>query len=177
MNRVGMFEKVTFERYKCDIKSTFGKCLPNGEPVTDEGIQKMYDSIVLPKRGTKGSAGYDFTIQFDVALRPRDGVKIPTGVRVRIDDGWWLGCMPRSSLGFKHRMQLDNTVGVIDSDYYYSDNEGHIFIKITNDTKSGKCLRLKAGDKIAQGVFLPYGITYDDEVTEERNGGFGSTGA
>lgn len=82
---------------------------------------------------------------------------------------------PRSGLGFKFRLQLDNTVGVIDSDYFYSDNEGHIFIKITNDSNEGKIVEVKAGQGFAQGIFMQYGIVEDDDTVEERNGGFGST--
>ena len=79
-------------------------------------------------------------------------------------------------MGFKYRLQLDNTVGIIDSDYSGSDNEGHIFIKITNDSNSGKILKLEKGDAFAQGVFTEYGITVDDDANDVRNGGFGSTG-
>jgi dUTP pyrophosphatase len=68
-----------------------------------------------------------------------------------------------------------NTVGVIDSDYFYSDNEGHIFIKITNDTNEGKVVDVASGQGFAQGIFMTYGVTVDDDVTEQRNGGFGST--
>lgn len=82
---------------------------------------------------------------------------------------------PRSGLGFKYRLQLNNTVGVIDSDYFYSDNEGHMFIKMTNDSNEGKILDVAAGQGIAQGIFMQYGIVEDDDTTEERNGGFGST--
>ena len=96
-------------------------------------------------------------------------------MRVRIDEGWVLKIYPRSGLGFKFRLQLNNTVGIIDSDYYYSDNEGHIFIKITNDSKENKTLEIKKGDAFAQGIFVEYGITVDDDATEIRNGGFGST--
>ena len=74
-------------------------------------------------------------------------------------------------------MQLDNSVGVIDGDFFYSDNEGHIFAKITNDGKEGKALAIEAGDGFIQAIFLPYGITYDDDVKSVRNGGMGSTGA
>lgn len=55
------------------------------------------------------------------------------------------------------------------------DNEGHIFVKITNDSRDGKSLVVNAGDKFAQAIFLPYGITYDDAASGIRNGGFGST--
>ena len=92
-----------------------------------------------------------------------------------MDEGWVLKIYPRSGLGFKYRLQLNNTVGIIDSDYYYSDNEGHIMIKITNDSKDGKTVEIRAGEGFAQGIFVEYGITYDDEANEERNGGFGST--
>jgi dUTP pyrophosphatase len=78
-------------------------------------------------------------------------------------------------LGFKFRLQLNNTVGIIDSDYFYSDNEGHIFIKMTNDTNENKTVEIKKGNGFAQGIFMVYGTTEDDNVTESRNGGFGST--
>ena len=129
----------------------------------------------LPERKTSGSAGYDFYSPVDFSLAPGETIKIPTGIRVRIDDGWVLKIYPRSGLGFKFRLQLNNTVGIIDSDYYNSDNEGHIFIKITNDSKEGKTVSVKAGEGFAQGIFLEYGITEDDDVVNIRNGGFGST--
>ena len=94
---------------------------------------------------------------------------------VKIATDWVLKCYPRSGLGFKYRLQLNNTVGIIDSDYYMSDNEGHIFAKITNDSKEGKSVNIPAGTGFMQGIFVEYGITVDDEVTEARNGGFGST--
>ena len=92
-----------------------------------------------------------------------------------MEDGWVLKCYPRSGLGFKYRLQLDNTVGIIDSDYFYSDNEGHMFAKITSDAKQDKTLTVEKGQGFMQGIFVEYGITVDDEVTAVRNGGFGST--
>ena len=88
---------------------------------------------------------------------------------------WVLHLYPRSGLGFKYRLQLNNTVGIIDSDYFNSDNEGHIFAKITNDSNEGKTLKLQAGEGFMQGIFLEYGITEDDGADGVRNGGFGST--
>ena len=109
-------------------------------------------------------------------MKPGETVKVPTGIRCKIDEGWVLKCYPRSGLGFKYRLQLDNTVGIIDSDYYNSDNEGHIFIKVTNDSKRPwKNLNVLRGDGFAQGIFVEYGITVDDETAGVRNGGFGST--
>ena len=129
----------------------------------------------LPERQTKSSAGYDFYAPFDFELAPGQVITIPTGIRARISDGWALFIFPRSGLGFKYRMQLNNTVGIIDSDYYNSSNEGHIMIKLTNDTVDGRTIRIKTGQGFAQGVFLPFGITEDDDADGLRDGGFGST--
>ena len=170
MTRVGEFEKVSFEQFYADIKSEFGIV------AEDEVVAKrIYESIQLPVRATSGSAGYDFKAPFHFKLLPGKSIKIPTGIRVKIEEGWWLGCLPRSGLGFKYRLQLDNTMGVIDADYYYSDNEGHIFAKLTNNGRAD--IIVEAGTGFMQAIFLPYGITYSDDVKSVRNGGMGSTGA
>ncbi len=169
MQNVGHFEKVSFEQFYAAMTDTFGSC-------DESAVRKDWERLELPTRSTSGSAGYDFHTPVDVCLEPGQTVKIPTGIRVAVEDGWFLGCFPRSGLGFKYRVQLDNTVGIIDSDYYYSDNEGHIFAKLTNDGRNGKTVFLDFGDKFMQGIFLQYGITTDDEATAVRNGGMGSTG-
>lgn len=168
MQRVAKFEKISYERFYKDWSETF----------TDsslERIRNIYDDIKLPKRATSGSAGYDFNMPVSITLEPGETVKIPTGIRVKINEGWVLKLYPRSGLGFKYRLQLNNTVGIIDSDYYFSDNEGHIFVKLTNDSNEGKSVELKAASGFAQGIFVEYGITEDDDVISIRNGGFGST--
>lgn len=137
------------------------------------GGEEEYLNVSLPKRATSGSAGYDFFAPKEYTLLPGETVKIPTGIRVKIDDGWVLTIFPRSSLGFKYKLRLDNTVGIIDSDYYYAENEGHIFIKLTNC--GDKPLTIEKGKAFAQGVFLEYGVTYDDDSDGVRTGGFGST--
>ena len=168
MNRISKFEKVSFEQFREAYAGEFGG--------SEEDIRKVYDSVVLPVRATSGSAGYDFYSPVDIHLEPQQTAKIPTGIRARMDKDWVLMIFPRSGLGFKYRLQLNNTVGIIDSDYYGSDNEGHIFIKITNDSNEGKVVDIKAGSGFAQGLFIPYGITEDDDTDTVRNGGFGSTG-
>ena len=135
----------------------------------------MYENLKLPRRATKGSAGYDFFAPFAFTLAPGETIKIPTGIRAEMQEDWVLQIYPRSGLGFKYRLQMNNTVGIIDSDYFFSDNEGHIFVKLTNDTKEDKTVELAEGAGFAQGIFLPFGITEDDDCTEARNGGFGST--
>ena len=168
MKRIAKFEKVSLVQFAEGWTDTFGE-------VSQEEIKKIYDEIHLPKRATSGSAGYDFFAPAAFTLAPGETVKIPTGVRVWMEPEWVLKCYPRSGLGFKFRLQLNNTVGIIDSDYYYSDNEGQIFAKLTNDSNEGKTVELNAGDGFMQGIFVEYGITLDDDVTEVRNGGFGST--
>lgn len=167
MKKIAKFEKVSFGQFYESWASDFGG--------TEDDIRKIYDSIQLPRRATAGSAGYDIFSPVDFTIAPGESLKIPTGIRCRIDEGWVLKIYPRSGLGFKFRLQLNNTIGIIDSDYYFSDNEGHIFIKVMNDTNEGKTVELKAGNGFAQGIFVEYGITEDDDATEIRNGGFGST--
>lgn len=168
MQKIAKFEKVSLEQYMESMKADYPQ-------YTQSDIEDMYEAIMLPKRATKGSAGYDFFAPFAFSLAPGATIKIPTGIRVRIDNDWVLNLYPRSGLGFKYRLQLNNTVGIIDSDYYDSDNEGHIFAKITNDSNEGKVVEVASGTGFMQGIFLQYGVTVDDDVNEVRNGGFGST--
>ena len=155
MQKVASFEKVSLSEF------------------LKEGTSEEYQDIILPKRATSGSAGYDFFATREFSLEPKQEVKIPTGIRVKIDEGWVLQIFPRSSLGFKYRLRLNNTVGIIDSDYYYADNEGHIFIKMVNCGE--KTLVVEKGKAFAQGIFMQYGVTYDDDVNTLRTGGIGST--
>ncbi len=166
--RIAKFHKVSFEQFQEGYIDSFG-------PEEEEKIRKIYDAVRLPKRATAGSAGYDFYTPVPIRLKPKETCKIPTGIRVKMDENWVLKCYPRSGLGFKYRLQLNNTVGIIDSDYFYSDNEGHIFVKLTNDSKEGRTVEIASGTGFMQGIFVEYGITTDDEVTAVRNGGFGST--
>jgi len=168
MRRIAKFHKVSPEQFMGAMREDFPQ-------YTERDIQDMYESLSLPKRATRGSAGYDFYAPFSFSLPPVTTIKIPTGIRVKMDEVWVLKIYPRSGLGFKFRLQLNNTVGIIDSDYFYSDNEGHIFIKLTNDSNEGKTVDVQEGTGFAQGIFLEYGITVDDDCDGVRNGGFGST--
>lgn len=161
MKRIARFEKVSAAQFSADWAG--------------ENAAQLYADIRLPRRATAGSAGYDFFAPDDIQLAPGEACTIPTGIRVLIQPGWVLKIYPRSGLGFKYRLQLNNTVGIIDSDYAASDNEGHIFIKLMNDSRQGKTLTVKKGEGFAQGIFVEYGITCDDEACAVRNGGFGST--
>ena len=168
MNKIAKFEKVSFEQFKKDYIDCFNED-------NEIKIKEIYDLIKLPKRATKGSAGYDFYSPITFTLKPSESIKIPTGIRVKIEEGWFLANFPRSSLGFKYRLQLNNTVGIIDADYYNALNEGHIMTKLTNDSKENKELTIEQGIAFSQGIFLQFGIVVDDDSDEVRIGGFGST--
>lgn len=170
MKRIAEFKKVSFEQFHRDMMDAFDNIYPDAQ------IREIYNNIKLPMRATSGSAGYDFYSPIDFTLSPNETIKIPTGIRVCMNEGWVLKCYPRSGLGFKFRLQLNNTVGIIDSDYSLSDNEGHIFAKITNDTNENRTISINSGNGFMQGIFVEYGITYDDVADGVRNGGFGSTG-
>lgn len=167
MQRIAQFEKVSFDQFEKDWLKVY--------PDTAD-VKAIYDSIKLPKRATTGSAGYDFYAPADVTIARGASTLIPTGIRAKINDGWVLSIYPRSGLGFKHRVQLDNTVGIIDADYYNSSNEGHIMVKVSCDAHDeGHSVTVPAGDGFSQGIFTQFGITFDDDADGVRDGGFGST--
>lgn len=175
MNKVARFEKVSIEQFTKDWLDTFQETDKSNHSEILIEINRIYDNIKLPKRATKGSAGYDFYSPIDFSLTPGETIKLPTGIRAFIEEGWVLTCYPRSGLGFKYRLQLNNTVGIVDSDYYASDNEGHIFCKMTNDSNEDKTVSVEDGMGFMQGIFIQYGLTYDDDTDTIRNGGLGST--
>ena len=160
---IAKFEKVSYQQYAHDQSNI-------NQQLVDE---QDYENITLPKRATKASAGYDFFVNQTLIIKPHETITYVTGLRCKIDDNWVLMIFPRSGLGFKYRFQLDNTVGIIDADYYHADNQGHIMIKMTNN--SDKEFTLNKGDGLAQGIFLPYGLADVQEVTAVRTGGLGST--
>lgn len=164
MNPIATFKKVSFEQYKEARMKADGLD-------SAAGLYQEWENIRLPERATKGSAGYDFFLPAGRCFSKSPAL-IPTGIRVKIEPGWFLMCCPKSGLGFKYRMKLANTIGIVDEDYYSSTNEGHIMAKIT----AKENFHLDTGAKFMQGIFLPYGITTDDVTTAIRDGGFGSTG-
>ena len=137
------------------------------------GDKNTYADIQLPRRATAQSAGYDFFAPQDISLAPQQTVTVATGIRALMPSDWCLLLFPRSGLGFKYRLKLNNTVGIIDADYAQSDNEGHIFVRMTNESDTP--LQISKGTAFAQGIFTQYLLTEDDNVTEQRNGGLGST--
>lgn len=174
---VARFEKVSYEE--------FSKAIVKSNPIfynnREERIKEAYDNIKLPERSTKRSSGYDFFYPGIIPLEIIKGksVTIPTGIRcVFLEDGYDLSIYPRSGMGFKYRVHLDNTVGIIDNDYFEADNEGHIMIKLSCDPRHVNSVVIYTGDKFVQGIIREFFLAEgDDEVEKkERDGGMGSTG-
>lgn len=168
MNR-NKFSKVSFDQY----------CLDNIRECSDEQqLKAEWDQLVLPVRKTRFSAGYDFHAPFSFTLSPNQTILIPTGIRCEVEKDKFLQIVPRSGLGFKYRLQFDNVVAIIDSDYADSANEGHIMLKLSNCSfDQSNILQIKQGEGICQGIILKYCLTEDDDLDykPERNGGLGST--
>ena len=158
---IAKFEKVSENQFNKDLKDLLNI---DGD---------YYNNIVLPKRATAGSAGYDFTSPIDITLKPGEMVKVPSGIRCYIENGYVLNIFPRSSLGFKYQICLANTVGIIDADYYNALNEGHIIVALVN--RGDKEVTINKGDRFVQGIFYKFYTAKEEEVTTVRTGGFGSS--
>ena len=153
------FEKISFEQFKKDIKDD----------------KELYESYSLPKRNTRNSAGYDFFALFDYTLKPKEIMKIPTGIKVSMESDDVLFLIDRSSMGFKYNVRMCNQVGIIETDYYNNENnEGHMWVALQNH--GDKDYHVKQGEAYAQGIFTKF-LTVDDEdkIEGKRKGGFGST--
>lgn len=161
------FYKVSYEQFKKDIENS------DFRQFSDEEVRQIYDDIKLPKRATKASAGYDFYAPYDLCFDYNISFKFPTGIRCEMNEDTVLILVPRSSLGFKYRLGLDNTLGVIDADYFYAKNEGHIQCKMTQNKNS--FVKVNKGEAYMQGIFINYLKTDDDDTEEVRTGGIGST--
>ena len=163
------FEKISASQFLKDVKN----CAPG---LTEEAYIALYDQLKLPKRATSGSAGYDFYAPYAFQLEAGESIKIPTGIRVLLDNDKFLAIYPRSSLGFKFKLQIWNEIPVIDADFYNNpNNEGNIFIKLYNDSPEGKTVLVRQGEAFVQGVIQQYFKIDDDDVQAIREGGIGST--
>ena len=167
------FEKVSLDQFSKDyIKCVYGNEERDISEAEAKEINKNWEGIKIPKRSTKYSAGYDFYIPYTKYFSNTDETLIPTGIRFKCDNDKFIMCVPRSGLGFKYSMHLSNSMGIIDSDYYNSSNEGHIMCKV----ECKYSFELEQGKALMQGIILPYFKVDDDYSDEVRDGGFGSTG-
>lgn len=143
------------------------------EVVKEEFRQHPNAKIVLPKRATEHSAGYDICTPVDINIWNGRTIMIKTDIKCQMDPDTVMLIFPRSSIGIKHGIILTNTVGVIDSDFFENEeNDGNITLALTK--LDGGISQFKAGDKIAQAVFVKY-QTNGEKVEIQRKGGIGST--
>ena len=160
---VAKFEKISKEQWRKDFGDN-----------SDHDFDEVLEDTLLPNRATKGSAGYDIVTPYNIVLQPSEEIVVQTGLKCRIENGWFMGIFPKSGLGFKYYARLANTVGIIDSDYYNNEkNEGHILVKIRNEGETEMTIEAHKG--ICQAIFIPYGIDEGDDSKGVRKGGFGST--
>ena len=167
------FEIVSFEQFKNDWLNAFSGLWDENNENDMNDIKYIYNCLAIPHRSTKHSAGYDFKSPINFKLQPGESIMIPTGIRSYMPKNMVLMIFPRSGLGTKYRLGLCNTASVIDSDYFYSDNEGHIYIKMINE--GDKVVTVDQGQAFCQGIFTNYFVTFDDDAKQTRNGGFGSS--
>lgn len=167
------FEIVSFEQFKNDWLDAFSGLWDEDNENDMNDIKYIYNCLTIPSRSTKHSAGYDFKSPINFKLQPGESIMIPTGIRSYMPKNMVLMIFPRSGLGTKYRLGLCNTASVIDSDYFYSNNEGHIYIKMINE--GDKVVTVDQGQAFVQGIFIEYFTTYDDNANGVRTGGMGST--
>ena len=171
--------------------------------------KKNKEETLLPLRGTKTSAGYDFHTPVDLEIKPGEKVMFFTDVKAKMNKNEVLLLDIRSSMGIKRDLMIGNTIGVIDSDYYGNpDNDGNIGICLRNlkpemkfdgyttlqspkngssivktqnqipkiiDLREENTVFIKAGERVAQGIFVKYLSSENCNSEEERSSGIGST--
>ena len=158
------FEKVKKECFEKDSRA-------NGFEPTDE----VYESIKIPVRKTEGSAAYDFSTPYAITLYGGERRTIPTGIKAEMEQGEVLLITVRSSVGIRDGVVFSNSLALIDSDYYNNDaNNGDIQLALWNT--SSKRVQYEAGERLAQGLFVKFDKTEDDNASGKRVGGIGSSG-
>lgn len=146
------------------------------EVVADEHRKYPDVEIQLPTRATDGSAGYDFYSPADVTIKPGESFLIWTDVKAFMALSNVLELYPRSSVAIKKNLKLKNVVGIIDHDFYNNfENNGRIGICLENTGSIDQTV--EKGERIAQGIFKKYYVTWNDlPLSKKRNGGIGSSG-
>lgn len=130
----------------------------------------------FPRRGSEHAAGYDLKacLLDPVTIPPHQTVKISTGIKIAIPNGYCGLILPRSGLATKMGLRPANTPGLIDSDY-----RGEVIVALHNDSEFR--VTVERGERIAQLVCVPFMEIHFKPVdtldaTERGEGGFGSTG-
>lgn len=137
-------------------------------------ISRLHDSVALPEYQTTGAAGFDLAASVEMTVAPGQVTLVPTGLVIAVPAGFFLGVFARSSTPLKRGLMVANGVGIVDADYCGPRDE--IKIEVYNFTSSP--VTVQPGDRLAQGVVMPYvRATWDEQAADgPSRGGFGSTG-
>lgn len=138
-------------------------------------IKRLRPSVQLPRYETQGAAGFDLAVSEDVTVAPGQVALLPTGLVIEVPPGLFLAIFARSSTPIKRGLMVANGVGVVDADYCGATDE----VKLAVLNVTTKVVEVRAGDRLAQGIFLPAPRVVWEEPIEwrqESRGGFGSTG-
>lgn len=165
------FIRVQYSKFADDVRKYCG------DSITSERLFDYWTEIPIPKRKTQFSCGYDVATPIPISVQAHSRVIVPTGIKAVFSEDemktWCLKLYARSSVGIKDNVVVTNAVGLIDSDFQFSDNDGDMLLTLTN--MSDVLRQYKPGDRICQAVFEIYGVTSDDDATGARTGGLGST--
>ena len=141
----------------------------------DVRITRLDPAVDLPRYQTAGAAGFDLASSADMTVQPGEVTLVPTGLVIEVPSGYFLGVFARSSTPLKRGLMVANGVGIVDADYCGPTDE--IRIEVLNFTANP--VTIARGDRLAQGVILPYVRATWREVTDlarPDRGGFGGTG-
>lgn len=165
------FEKVSFEQFSADMEQWM-------LDFNWEMHEVYYDSVKLPKRQTKGSAGYDIASPMRLIIEPGEQVVIPSGIRAVFSDEelktWHLEVFAGQACQSGEGLNITNQVEIINADHFQGENEGDILLALKNTSR--KIIDIAQGERICQGIFKIHGLTTDDDAEGHRSGGVGSTG-
>jgi len=139
-------------------------------------VVKIDERAKIPTKGSVHAAGWDLYAIEDIIIPFRKSMKIRTGIKVAIPNGYEGQVRSRSSLG-KKGLILPHSIGTIDADY-----RGELFVLMTW-IGEGESYTVTAGERIAQLLICPIPEVSFTEVNQEElgitdrgTGGFGSTG-
>ena len=135
------------EKQKVKVLNKSGNELPSYAKEGDAGFDIRAD--FTGKEKTEDIIGEDFRFNpetRDLILLARGGrVLIPSGLHIKLPDGYELQIRPRSGLALKHGISMVNTPGTIDQGY-----SGNIGLIVINTGKHD--FVIQEGDRMGQGI-------------------------
>ena len=138
-------------------------------------IKRIDKSLPLPIYGTPGAAAVDLYAREDYEIQPKSLGAVPSNLIVATPPGYAFIVVPRSSTPRKKGLLIPHGIGIIDPDFFGSDDE--ILLQFYNFTD--EVVKIKKGERIAQGFFIKVEHAEWEEIENiegPSRGGFGSSG-